>query len=83
MMIIIDWSRFAPADDRVQHPLGPAVPVPQPGAVRRPPARPGRVPRRGPLPLPRSAVPRREQAQGVPAAHGQVSRQLIQGYSDL
>ena len=63
-------------DDRVQHPLGPAIPVPKPGPLRRPPARPGRIPRRGPLSVPRSTVPRREQTQGVPAAHGQVRATL-------
>ncbi len=54
-------------DDSVQHPVGPAVPVPEPGPYRCPAARTGRVPGGGQVSLCRRSLARREQAQDVPA----------------
>ncbi len=56
------------SDHRLQHPVGPAVPVPQPGSLRRAPAGPGRVQGGGQVALPRRPLPGGEQAQGVPPA---------------
>ena len=49
--------------------MGHAVPFPEPGPDRSSPSGPGRIPSRGPIPLPRSSESRREQAQGVPSAY--------------
>jgi hypothetical protein len=54
-------------DDSVQHPVGPAVPVPEPGAYWCAAARTGRVPGGGQVSLCRRPLARREQAQDVPA----------------
>ncbi len=54
---------YPPAtDDRLQHPVGPAVPVPQPGPVRRSPAGLSRVQGGGQVAVPRGALAGGEQA---------------------
>ena len=49
--------------------MGPAVPVPEPGADRSSPLGPGRVSGGEQEHVCRRTLPRREQAQGVPSAH--------------
>jgi hypothetical protein len=56
------YSTYICLDDSVQHPVGPAVPVPEPGPYWGAAARTGRVPGGGQVSLCRRSLARREQA---------------------